>query len=127
MGYFEAQSGYRRCSYLILGERVSHMGKWITNLGLRWKFLMIFLIFAGVLVSTGWLSVRAINSLASGIGVMTDMHTRQLENVLRAQRAAAGVGYHLSRLANPASLITFTDCDAQIEMAKESYLTSSPD
>ncbi|HAI85700.1 MAG TPA: hypothetical protein DCL63_01755 [Firmicutes bacterium] len=97
------------------------MKKWIMNLGLRWKFLMIFVIFAGVMGSTGWMSVRTVNSLTSGIDVVTGRYILQLENALKAQTAAVSVGNYMARLVTAEDYDALSDCEGRIEAAKQAY------
>ena len=45
------------------------MRRWIMNMGLTWKFLLILIVFVAIMGATGWMATRTINSLASDVDV----------------------------------------------------------
>lgn len=97
------------------------MNKWMMNLGLREKFLAIFASVIIVVGITGWILVKNVNLLASGMDTVAVRYIPRLENVLKAQQTAADIGSYLARFATLDDYDMLMDCQVRIEEAKQTY------
>ncbi len=97
------------------------MNKWMMNLGLREKFLAIFVSIIIVVGITGWMFAKNVNSLASGMDAVAVRYIPQLENALKAQTAAVSIGSYLSRFVTLDDYDMLMDYQVWIEEAKQTY------
>ncbi len=97
------------------------MRRWIMNMGLTWKFLLILIVFVAIMGATGWMATRTINSLASDVEVVAERCVPQMERVLRAESAAVSVQSSLAQAAVAQDYATLADHKGRIEEAGRIY------
>ncbi len=91
------------------------------NIGLTWKFLLIFIVFAAIMGATAWVCMSTINSLASDVDEMASRYIPQLENALKAQTAAVSIDSCLAQLVMAEDYDTLTYYEHKIEEAKQAH------